>query len=182
MEQTTAAAYGGGYEVLDVPWWAVLLEGIVALIIGLFLLFTPGATTVVLLQVLAIFWIIGGIFSIVGLLINRESWFWKLVSGVLSILAGAVILIYPVLSPFIVLTLFIIFIGVWAIIAGAIKVAWSFKGGGWGMGLLGVLTIILGLLLLVNPMSGILVLPWIFGIFLIAGGIGGIIGGLKMRS
>ncbi|AKB18062.1 putative membrane protein [Methanosarcina sp. WWM596] len=89
---------------------------------------------------------------------------------------------YPLLSPFVVLTLFVIFIGVWAIITGAVKLAWGLKGGGWGMGILGVLTIILGILLLTNSLAGALFLPWIFGFFLIVGGMGAVIGGLKMRT
>jgi uncharacterized membrane protein HdeD (DUF308 family) len=59
---------------------------------------------------------------------------------------------------------------------------WGFRGGGWGIGILGVLSIILGLLLLTNALAGVLVLPWIFGFFLIIGGIGAVIAGLKMRT
>ncbi len=89
---------------------------------------------------------------------------------------------YPVYSPFIVLTLLIIFIGAWVIVTGAVKFAWALKGGGWGMGILGILTIILGLLLLTNSLAGILILPWIFGFFLIIGGIGAVIVGIKTRA
>jgi uncharacterized membrane protein HdeD (DUF308 family) len=59
---------------------------------------------------------------------------------------------------------------------------WGFRGGGWGISILGVLSIILGLLLLANVLAGVLILPWIFGFFLIVGGIGAVIGGLKMRA
>ena len=61
--------------------------------------------------------------------------------------------------------------------------AWALKEGEeWGMGILGVLSIILGLLLLTNSLVGVLVLPWIFGFFLIVGGIGTVIWGIKMKT
>jgi uncharacterized membrane protein HdeD (DUF308 family) len=177
----SATGYEADFETLVVPWWMVLLEGIVALIIGLFLLFYPGITTTVLITVLGILWLFGGIFALVGLLMNREHWGWKILSGVLGILAGLAILAYPLYSAVFLLTFFVIMIGIWAIIYGAVRLAWAFNGGGWGVGLLGLLTIILGLLLLVNPLIGAVILPWLFGVFAIAGGIIAIIAGIKMR-
>lgn len=171
-----------GFEVINTPWWVVFLEGIIAIIAGLFLLYEPVMTTILLIQILGIFWLAGGIVSVIGALVFPENRWWKLLSGILSIIAGIIILTYPVYSSLIVLTLFVIFIGVWAIITGAVNLAWGFKGGGWGIGILGVLTIILGLLLLTNSLAGILVLPWIFGFFLIIGGIGSVIWGMRMRT
>ncbi|WP_200896778.1 HdeD family acid-resistance protein [Methanosarcina sp. 2.H.A.1B.4] len=171
-----------GYEILQAPWWVVLLEGVIAIIIGLFLLYKPAVTTIYLLQILGLFWLAGGILSVLGAFIFSGNRLWKLLSGILGIIAGIVILMYPIFSPFIVLTFFVIFIGAWAIINGAIKLVWGLKGGGWGMGILGVLTIILGILLLTNSLAGALFLPWIFGFFLIVGGMGAVIGGLKMRT
>lgn len=171
-----------GYEILQVPWWVVLLEGIIAILLGLFLLYRPAATTVFLIQILGIFWLAEGILSVVGALIFSGNRIWKLLSGILSIIAGALILMYPIYSPLIVLTLFILFIGVWVIIDGVVKVILALKGGGWGIGIIGILTIILGLLLLTNSLVGVLFLPWIFGFFLILGGIGSLIWGLRMRA
>lgn len=181
-EQSIESEYEIGYEILQVPWWVVLLEGIIAILVGLFLLYKPAATTVFLVQILGIFWLAEGILSVIGALIFSGNRVWKLLSGILSIIAGVVILTYPIYSPFIVLTLFIIFIGVWAIINGVVKIVLALKGGGWGIGIIGVLTIILGLLLLTNSLVGVMFLPWIFGFFLILGGIGSLIWGLKMRT
>lgn len=182
MKQPISPDSEMGYEILQAPWWAVLLEGIIAIIIGLFLIYSPAVTTIFLLQILGIFWLIGGILSVLGALVFSGNRLLKLLSGILSIIAGILILMYPLISPFVVLTLFVVFIGVWVIITGALKLIWGLKGGGWGMGILGVLIIILGILLLSNSFAGALFLPWIFGFFLIIGGIGGVIGGLKMRT
>ena len=107
------------FEVLQSPWWSVLLEGIIAIIIGLFLLYEPIATTILLIQILAIFWLAEGIVSVIGALIFPRNRGWKLFSGILGIIAGVVILMYPIISPFIVLRFLFIFIGALAIVNGA---------------------------------------------------------------
>jgi len=169
-------------EVVKSPWWSVLLEGIIAIVIGIFLIYEPIATTILLIQILAVFWLAQGVVSVIEALIFTKNWMWNLISGILSIIAGVVIIMYPIISPFIVLNLLILFIGVLVLINGAVRLILSLKGGGLGMGILGALTIILGLLLLTNSLVGILILPWIFGFFLIFGGIGAVIGGIKMRT
>ena len=182
MEQSIDSDNEMVYEILQVPWWVVLLEGIIAILIGLFLLYKPAVTTIFLLQILGIFWLAEGILSVIGALIFSGNRLWKLLSGILSIIAGILILMYPLYSPLVILTFFVIFIGVWAIINGVVKIAMALKGGGWGTGIIGVLTIILGLLLLTNSLAGVLILPWIFGFFLVIGGIGAVIVGLKIRT
>jgi uncharacterized membrane protein HdeD (DUF308 family) len=181
-EQPADADSEIGYEPLEAPWWVVLLEGVIAILVGLFLLYSPAVTTIFLIQILGIFWLAGGILSVLGAFIFSGNRLWKLLGGVLSIIAGIVILTYPIYSPLVVLTLFVIFVGVWAIITGAVRLIGGLKGEGWGTGILGILTIILGLLLLTNTLAGALALPWVFGFFLIIGGIGAVIGGLKMRT
>lgn len=167
--------------VSQAPWWSVLLEGIIAIVVGVFLLYEPIATTTLLIQLLAIFWLVGGILSVIGALIFTKDGKWKLLSGILGIIAGVVILMYPIISPYIVLRLLVIFVGALAIVNGAVVIASTLKGGGWGMGVLGILSILLGLLLLTNTLAGILVLPWMFGLILVIGGIGAVIWGIKIR-
>ena len=170
------------YEVSKAPWWSVLLEGIIAIIIGLFLLYEPITTTILLVQILAIFWLLEGIVSVIGALIFTKDGKWKLLSGILSIIVGVVILMYPIFSPYIVIRFLVIFIGVLAIVNGAVILTSGLKEGEKSLGILGALSIILGLLLLTNILAGILVLPWVFGIFFIVGGIGIVIWGIKMRT
>lgn len=170
------------YEVSKTPWWSVLLEGIIAILIGIFLLYEPIATTILLIQILAIFWLIEGIIAVIGALVFSKDGKWKLLSGIISIIVGGVILMYPVFSPYIVLRFLVIFIGALAIVNGAVILISGFKEKEWGMGILGTLSVILGLLLLTNSLAGILVLPWLFGILFIVGGIGTVIWGIKMRT
>lgn len=181
MEQETAEYRAVEYEVLQVPWWLVVLEGVFAVIIGLYLLFSPIVTTIALVRILGIFWLLGGVLSILSLVMDRENAGWKLLSGIMGILIGLVVIVYP-FSPFVILAILVMILGIWSIIYGAIRLVWAFKGGGLGMAVLGILTIALGILLLINPLAGAIVLPWIYGISLVIGGIAALIGGLRMRS
>jgi uncharacterized membrane protein HdeD (DUF308 family) len=47
--------YTESTEGTPIPWWLVLLQGIAAVIIGIFLLTAPGITLLFLVQVLGIF-------------------------------------------------------------------------------------------------------------------------------
>ncbi len=181
MEQANYTDSEGG--ITSTPWWVILLGGIIAIITGLFLLFSPARTTYVLMQILAIYWLAQGIVSLLGALAyKQEHRIWRLISGILSILAGIFILAYPVYGSLIVLNLFVIFIAVWVIISGIAGLYSAIKGEGWGVGILGIITIILGLLLLANFWAGMLVLPWIFGLILILGGLTAVFFGLRIRT
>jgi uncharacterized membrane protein HdeD (DUF308 family) len=170
------------YKVSKTPWQSVLLEGVIAIIIGLFLLYEPIASTILLIQILAIFWLLEGIISVIRALVFTKDGKWRLLSGILGIVVGIVILLYPIFSPYIVLRFLVIFIGALAIVNGAVTLISGLKEGERSMGILGVLYIVLGLLLLTNIFAGILVLPWVFGIFFIVCGIGTVIWGIKIRT
>lgn len=183
MEQINYPASEGDLEIAKASWWAILLEGIIAIIVGLFLLYRPAVTTALLIQILGIYWLASGIIAVLGAIIYKEeNRTWKILSGILSLLAGAFILTYPLYSSFVLLNIFIIFIAVGVIVSGGMRLFSAIKTGGWGIALVGILTLLLGLLLLTNFVVGVLVLPWVFGFFLVIGGIGVLILAIKMRS
>jgi uncharacterized membrane protein HdeD (DUF308 family) len=175
-------AFAQRTEGMDSPWWLVLLEGIAAAIIGLFLLTAPGATLFVLVQVLGIFWLVGGIFRTVSIFIDTSLWGWKLVGGVLGILAGIVVLQHPLWSSVLVPAIYVIILGIQGLISGGVSLVLAFSGGGWGAGILGALSIVFGLVLLFNVWIGVAVLPYILGAVGIVGGGLAIAVAFAMRS
>ena len=164
-----------------IPWWLVLIQGIAALIIGIFLITSPGATTFVLVQFLGIYWMVSGIFQIVAIFVDNTAWGWKLFAGILGILAGILILNHPLWSTLLVPATLIIILGVQGIIFGILGLVQAFQGAGWGAGILGALSIIFGIVLLFNSVLGAAALPWVLGIFGIVGGIAGIIAAFRMK-
>ncbi len=168
-------------EEPGIPWWLILLEGIFALIIGVLLLTNTGMTTVVLVQVLGIYWLISGIFSIVAIFLDKTMWGWKLFTGILGIIAGFVVLDHPLWSPLVVGSVLIIFLGIQGLIVGIVRIIQTFQDAGWGAGILGVINIIFGIFLLANVFIATLALPTVIGIFAILGGIIAIIMAFRLR-
>jgi uncharacterized membrane protein HdeD (DUF308 family) len=169
-------------EESGLAWWLVLLEGIAAAIIGLFLLTAPGATLFVLIQVLGIFWLVGGLFRIVSIFIDTSLWGWKLVGGVLGILAGIVVLQHPVWSSVLVPAIYVIILGIQGLVLGGVNLVMAFRGEGWGIGILGALSIVFGLVLLFNVWIGVAALPYILGAFGLVGGVFAVVMAFRMRS
>jgi uncharacterized membrane protein HdeD (DUF308 family) len=169
-------------ESISVPWWLVLLEGIAAVIIGIFLLTAPGITLFFLVQVTGFFWLIGGILRIVSVFVDSSMWGWKLLAGIIGILAGIVVLQHPLWSTVLVPAIYVIILGVQGIILGGASLVLAFRGGGWGTGVLSALSIILGIVLLLNPLFiGVAVLPFVLGAFSLVGGILAIVAAFMMR-
>ena len=164
------------------PWWLVLLEGIVAAILGLFLPTAPGATLFVLIQVLGIFWLVGGLFRIVSIFLESSLWGWKLVGGVLGIIAGIVVLQHPLWSSVLVPAIYVLILGIQGLVLGGVNLVMAFRGEGWGIGILGALSIVFGLVLLFNVWIGVAVLPFILGAVGIVGGGAAIALAFAMRS
>jgi uncharacterized membrane protein HdeD (DUF308 family) len=166
-----------------VPWWVVLVEGIAAIIIGILLLVRPAITTTVLVQFLGIFWFIGGIIDIVRIFMDSSNWGWKLFSGIIGILAGLAIMNLPyLLDAVIVLSTMVWVFGFFGIIIGIIGLIQAFQGAGWGAGILGVLSILFGLLMVSNALAYAFATPFVFGILAIVGGLAALVGAFQMRS
>ena len=165
------------------PWWVVLVEGIFALIFGLLLITAPGSTSLFLVTVLGFYWLIRGIFSIIEIFIPNTGthWGWLLFMGILGIIAGMVVLRNLGYATVLVGTFIIVFLAVDALIMGIMGLIRAFTGGGWGPGILGILTIIIAILLFTNVFGEVLALPIVIGAILIVGGIVAIFFSFRIR-
>ena len=170
-------------DAAEFPWWVVLVEGIFALIFGLFLITAPGATSVFLVTVLGFYWLIRGIFSIIEIFIPNTGthWGWLLFMGILGIIAGMVVLRNLGYATVLVGTFIIVFLAIDALIMGIMGLIRAFTGGGWGPGILGILTIIIAIFLFTNLLGAVLALPIVLGAFLIVGGIVAIFYSFRIR-
>ncbi|HWZ18278.1 MAG TPA: DUF308 domain-containing protein [Ktedonobacteraceae bacterium] len=166
-----------------VPWWVVLVEGIFALIFGLLLITAPGTTSLFLVTVLGFYWLIRGIFSIIEIFIPNTGthWGWLLFMGILGIIAGMVVLRNLAYATAVVGTFVIVFLAVDGLIMGIMGLIRAFTGGGWGPGILGILTIIIAIFLFTNLFGAVLALPIVLGAILIVGGIVAIFFSFRIR-
>jgi uncharacterized membrane protein HdeD (DUF308 family) len=170
---------GGSSEAL--PWWLVLVEGIVVALLGLILLVAPGASLVFLVWLLGIYLLVAGISRIIGIFLDSSYWGWKLAAGILCLRAGLAILTNPLWSTTLASTWLVILVGFLAILQGAAGLIVAFQGGGWGMGALSVLGILFGLFLVINPLIGVATLTLILAIFMLIGGVAAVVQAFWMR-
>ena len=117
------AAFGPAMSAGTRVLYALL--GVLSLIIGLFAVRHVLITLLALVVLLGIFWIVSGTVELFSALSHKEMphrW-WSAIMGIISVLAGFVILVYPGISLF-VLTLVL---GIWLIFFGAMQIGLAFQ-------------------------------------------------------
>ena len=170
------------------PWWLTLIMGTLAFVIGAVLLWAPAKTKVetyqLLIAFLGIYWLIGGIMDIVSMFTDHTAWGWKLFMGIVSIIAGGYVLMYPMAAGVALPRIFVLILGLWGLMEGIILLIMAFRGGGWGAGILGVVAIIFGLILMASygiPGSG-LTMIWVAAIWGLVGGVLMVIQAFRQRK
>jgi uncharacterized membrane protein HdeD (DUF308 family) len=123
-----AAAVVGSPRVM--PWWALLVEGILGIGVGVITFFWPGITVLALLLMIAAWAVTTGIFEIVAAIRLRKEirgeWLLAL-SGALSIALGIALVAYPGAGIVAVTWM----IGAYAITFGVLFIALGFRLRSW---------------------------------------------------
>jgi uncharacterized membrane protein HdeD (DUF308 family) len=164
-----------------VAWWVVLLQGISAAIIGFLLLTETAVTLTTLIVLLGIYWFVLGVIDIARMFSSPMGWGWSLFSGIIGILAGLVLIRHPLWSGAIGASVLVWIVGSIGLVMGVVAIIRAFMGGGWGIAIEGVLSILLGLLLLFHTATTVVVLVYTAGVLALVGGIIGIIGAIALR-
>jgi uncharacterized membrane protein HdeD (DUF308 family) len=136
------------------PWWLTLIQGISAVILGGILLWAPAKDKVdtwqVLVAFLGIYWLVLGVLDIVRIFQDSTGWGWKLFMGIVSILAGGYILMYPIASALALPQIFVLVLGLWGVMYGVMLIFLGFRGAGWGATIMGILGAFFGVVLILN--------------------------------
>jgi uncharacterized membrane protein HdeD (DUF308 family) len=159
------------------PWGFVLIEGIALVIIGAIMLWAPAKARIetyqLLVVMLGIYWIVRGVLDLVHMFTDHTGWGWKLFMGLISIIAGVYIVAYPVAAAVALPRIFVLVLGIWGIIQGFVALLLAFRGGGWGLGILGVIGIFFGFILIGSytvPGMGLTML-WVAAIWALVAGL-----------
>jgi NhaP-type Na+/H+ or K+/H+ antiporter len=165
--------------------WAMALRGILAVAFGIIALRSPSVAAATFVIVFAIYAFADGVVDfLVAARLGRtgQRWGWYLFEGLASVALGVVALVFPRVT----LVALVLFIALRAIVLGVIEVASAFSWEGldsrWLLGLTGVLSVILGILLLASPAAGGLALVWVIGIYAIVIGVALFAHGLQLIS
>lgn len=171
-------------------WWILLLRGIFAVVLGILLVTRPQATLMVMLMFIGAYWLIDGIFTLVGAIQGRKSypnWGWGAFVGILSIIAGFIVFGRPLAASLLtqVVVMYLIaflalFFGISGIVTG-IRLRKEISNE-WSTILSGVLATLFGILLLISPVFSATILIVTIGILAILFGIGIVVAAFQIRS
>jgi uncharacterized membrane protein HdeD (DUF308 family) len=104
--------------------------------------------------------------------------------GIVSIIAGGAILMYPKAAAVAVPRIFVLVLGIWALMEGIILLVMAFRGAGWGAGIMGVVAIVFGIILMgeYTKVGSGLAMIWAAAIWGLIGGIILIIQAFRQRK
>lgn len=138
-------------------WWMTLLLGIFFLLFGIWMLSTPVTSYIALASAFSILMFASGINEIYFAVAYRSQytgWGWYLTGGILDLIIGLVLIIYPSLS----LAVLPFFVGFWLMFRGIVAMASAielrdYANGAWGwLMLLGIITVFFSFFILSNPL------------------------------
>lgn len=162
-------------------WWDMLLLSVLAIIFGLLVFFMPGLSIAVFVLLFGVYAFAVGILMLLQMVTVKDGKWWiRLLGSIVAFAAGAAVFIWPgitALTLLYVISFYFIFFGVLQVIS-AIELRRVFTGE-WLYFISGILSIIVGVLLIMRPLTGAIALAQTIGIFAIAYGL--LIGLLAFR-
>ena len=173
-------------ETLVQNWWLFTLRGIFAIVFGLLALIFPGPTMLSLVILFSAYMLVDGIFGIISAVraIRRKEDRWGLLifEGLINIAVGILAFLWPGIT----VVAFVLLVGAWAIVTGAVMTAAGFRlnvsHGRWWLVLSGLLSLGFGTLLVILPFIGAVVLTWWLGAYALVFGVVLVIFSFKLRS
>jgi len=162
-------------EALAQRWWAVGLRGILGIIFGLLCVLTPGIAIGAFVIVFAAYMFVDGVFAILsGIRAARsgERWGLLVLEGIVDLAAGAIAIAWPAIT----IVALVWIVAIWAIVSGALMLATAvglnLDYGRWWLALGGIASLVFGILLIIEPFIGAVVLTLWIGVYaLVFGGL-----------
>ncbi len=166
-------------------WWAFMLRGLLAVVVGAILLLFPQIGLPSLILAFAVWMIVDSVAELIGAWRTRgqKQWWAGILEGIAGIGVGLIAIIVPGITALALLFL----VAAWAILTGVLEIVAAIRlreqitGELW-MGLAGILSILFGLYLVIFPGAGILSLLWLVAFFAIAFGATMLLLGWRLRG
>lgn len=183
-EQLSLADRRAQTSLLSQSWWALTLRGVVAIIVGVLAFVMPGITVAALALLIAVYFVVDGVLAIIAAIRAaraRKRWWPLVLEGIAGIGVGVIEFFWPGLT---VLAL-VYFVAIWAIITGVLGgLGGAYVDGAprWLLVLSGVLSVLLGLVMISQPLLGLLAVAWWFGAYALLFGITLVVLGLRLRG
>ena len=162
-------------------WWVAACLGVLSIIAGAIVLAKPDNSLRVLAVVAGIFILLDGIVQLIGSFTGERAGRSLLaVVGTLNLIIGIVLIRHPVAG----VQAIALLIGIWLVVAGAIRLVIAFSSTGNRLGgiIVGLLEAIFGIVIVSSPHAGFATLAILVGLSFIANGVGMIVFGILLRT
>ena len=157
-------------------WWTLALRGVGAVVFGIICFAVPTLGFLALVSLFGAYALVDGAFNLVLAARTRKfggrRWGWLIAEGVLSIVAAGITLFWPAITGL----ALVLIVGAWALATGISEIATAIRlrkelTGEWMMGLMGVLSIALGVGFLAFPGAGALAMVFWIGAYALIFGV-----------
>lgn len=166
-------------------WWVLVLRGSVGIVFGLLFLFFPNVSLLALIYLFGAYALVDGIFALAQafrLGVHSDRWWPLIFESVIGIGVGVVFFRFPGLSA----VAIAFTIAIWAFATGIFEIVSAFRigtgGAPWLLGLGGVLSIVVGVLFTLVPVTALLAYVWVLGIYAIIFGVMLAVLGFRLRA
>ena len=168
-------------------WWGLVVRGLLALALGIFILWRPMDSIASFALVIAIWALVSGIVQIVHAFDLRDlfqQWWVLLLSGLVSAAFGvAALYYYPGLS----LAFAVVWVAWWLLLTGGLAIYVAIQerrlGVSWGWTLaLGILSVLAGVFAFMSPPVTLAAIMGLIAGFAIVSGVVLLIGAFKLAS
>ncbi len=171
-------------NALSRNWWATVLRGLLAIGVGILAWTRPEIFWASLVLVFGVYAVVDGVFAIVATITgetrDRAS---HLLEGVLGIVVGVIVFLYPDQAG----RAIVLVIGIWAVATGVVEMVSAVRlrqeiADEWLLGLGGLLSVILGVILIVRPEFSRVTTTYVLGTYGLIFGVILVMLGLRLRQ
>ena len=164
-------------------WWIPVVRGVLGILFGLLVFAYPNTAVTVFVYLFGAYMLVDGITGLAFAFDVNRGRGWLILSGIAGIAAGILTFLYPNATA----VALVYIVAAWAIVSGIFEVIAAIDwrevlSDAWMLGLAGVLSIILGVLLFTSPSAGLLAWAYMIGIYAVAYGVLYIITGFRLKS
>jgi uncharacterized membrane protein HdeD (DUF308 family) len=164
-------------------WWALVLRGIAAIILGAIAFMMPGITLGALVILFGAYALVDGMVAVAGAWRAsraHDRWGALVLEGIAGIVAAAITMVWPAVTAFALVML----IGAWALVTGIFEIVAAVRlrryiSGEWLLALSGFASVMFGLFVMLFPLAGAVAIAFAIGIYSVI--FGGLLIGLGLR-
>lgn len=155
-------------------WESMVLRGVAGILFGIAAVFWPSLTLVVLVYIFSIYILVSGVIGIVEAVVRltrRQSWIWRLLIGIAELGVG----LYLVRHPSVTFQTFVLVAGLVLIARGVFEAIMALldEDSATNKTLMiigGALSVLVGIVLLMQPVAGGVAFVWVLGLYALVTG------------